>query len=86
MRFQAALIKEQGVTFAVVAVKSHVLSSSSQADDLIRDFQKQAFPGTPVVLAAEIGSTVKYYGRPDIVRFLRNYPLSALPWRWYTLN
>jgi len=31
MQFEGAVIKEQGVTFAIVIVKPHVLNSSSQA-------------------------------------------------------
>ena len=39
MRFQGAVIKEQGVTFAVVIVKQHVLDISSEANDAIASFR-----------------------------------------------
>jgi hypothetical protein len=52
VRFQGAVIKEQGVTFAVVIVKQHVLDISSEANDAIASFQP-LFPGIPLVLMAQ---------------------------------
>ena len=37
MRFQGALIKEQGVTFGIVVVKPHVLQSESDGSKFSRD-------------------------------------------------
>ena len=86
MRFQGALIREQGVTFAVVIVKRHVIQSSNQAAEAIRAFSP-AFGGAPVVLMAQDGrGTPTYYGRPDLSRFLANVPVRAIPWREYSLN
>jgi len=66
MTFQGAVIREQGVTFAIVIVKAHVIDSSSE--------MAQDSRGTPT-----------YYGRQDIARFLAGVPLSAIPWKQYTL-
>jgi hypothetical protein len=86
MRFQGALIKEQGVTFAVVIVKPHVVQSSHQASEAISAFSP-AFGGVPVVLMAQDGrGTPTYYGRRDLSRFLANVPVGAIPWREYSLN
>lgn len=86
MQFEGAVIREQGVTFAVVIVKPQILGHPSQAADAIRGMQP-AFPGLPVVLMAQDARGVpSYYGRPDIARFLANTPLGAIPWRRYTLN
>jgi hypothetical protein len=86
MRFQGAVIREQGQTFAVVVVKQHVISSPSEAASAIGSFGT-AFPGMPVVLMAQDGRGVPtYYGRPDISRFLASVPLRAIPWREYTLS
>lgn len=49
MTFQGALIKEQGVTFAVVVVKRHVVDNRMEAQSAIRGFQP-VFPGVPIVL------------------------------------
>ena len=34
MKFQGALVKEQGVTFGIIVVKPHVLNSPSEADSM----------------------------------------------------
>ncbi len=84
MRFQGAVIKEQGVTFAVVIVKQHVLDISSEANDAIASFQP-LFPGIPLVLMAQDSrGTPTYYGRRDIVNFMADVALSSVPWREYT--
>lgn len=86
MQFQGAVIREQGVTFAVVVVKKHVVDDSFAARDAISNFQP-VFPGMPVVLMAQDNrGRPTYYGRDDIARFLSNVPLRAIPWRQYTLH
>lgn len=86
MKFQGALVKEQGVTFAVVVVKKSVLDNSSNANEAIRSFQP-VFPGKPVILMAQDSRGVPtYLGRQDIVKFLANIPMSAIPWREYSIN
>ena len=86
MTFQGAVIKEQGVTFAVVIVKKHVVDNKFEADRAILGFQP-VFPGIPVVLMAQdFRGVPTYYGRKDIVRFMANIPLSAVPWKEYAIN
>ncbi len=86
MRFQGAVIKEQGVTFAVVIVKPHVVSNSSEAHDAIASFQP-LFPGVPVVLMAQDSrGKPTYYGRRDIAKFMARVPVSAVRWKEYTAN
>lgn len=86
MRFQGAVVREQGVTFAVVIVKRHVIDNSFEADDAIANF-RPVFPGMPVVLMAQDHhGRPTYYGRPDISRFLARVPVGAIPWREYTLH
>jgi len=87
MTFQGSIIKEQGVTFAVVIAKSHVLSNKTEADGMIATFQARVFPGLPVVLMAQDSrGTPTYYGRQDISKFLAHVPLASIPWREYTLT
>lgn len=87
MKFQGALIKEQGVTFGVVIVKPHVLSNKAEADSTIASFQAQVFVSNPVVLMAQDAKGVpSYYGRKDIAAFLAKVPLDSIPWKEYTLN
>ena len=86
MTFEGAVIREQGVTFAVVVVKRHVVDSRTEASAAIAAFQSH-FPGLPVVLMAQDAwGTPTYYGRRDIAQFLADVPLGAIPWERYTVN
>lgn len=84
MTIDAALVREQGVTFAVVAVKNHAVSSDSSRREAMVAFGTQ-FPGVPIVLMAQDGrGRPTFWGRPDIVRFLAKVPVNALPWKRYS--
>lgn len=49
MTFDGAVIREQGVTFALVVVKHHVVQSRFEAARAITSFQP-CFPGVPIVV------------------------------------
>lgn len=84
MTFDGAVIREQGVTFAVVAVKSHVVQNSATANEALGSFSC-FFPGLPVVLMGQDGfGRPTYYGRRDIARFMSSVPVRAIPWRRYS--
>lgn len=86
MKIQGAVIKEQGVTFAVVVVKRHILNNQASARQAAASFAP-LFPGVPVVLMAQDSRGVPtYLGRQDIVRFLANVPIQAIPWKEYTFS
>lgn len=86
MRFQGAVICEQGITFAVVIVKQHVVANRSNASRTIESFQP-AFPGIPVVLMAQDRhGRPTYYGRQDIAGFLSKVPVQAIPWKEYSIH
>ena len=86
MKFQGAIIKELGVTFAVVVVKKSVIDNRFVANRAVQSFQP-LFPSIPVVLMAQdFRSRPKYYSRRDIVRFLARVPIHAIPWKEYTVN
>lgn len=86
MQFEGAVIKEQGVTFAVIAVKSHVVGSNFECDRVRHSFGS-IFPGIPIVLVGSnsVGKII-YQGRPDIVRFLSNIDPSRIPWKKYNYS
>lgn len=86
MQFEGALLKEKGVTFAIVVVKFHVLNNTVQADRISNDFYS-VFGNVPIILMAQNSKGVPtFYGRKDIVNFLSHINISRIPWKKYTLN
>jgi len=84
MSFDAALVREQGVKFAIVAVKNHAVSSDAARRQAMAAFGTH-FPGVPIVLMAQDGQgRPTFWGRSDIVRFLAQVPLGALPWKRFS--
>lgn len=86
MKFQAVVIREQGVKFAIVVVKLNVVQNGLRARRAIGSFQG-VFPRMPIVLMAQDSrGRPSYYGRRDIVKFLSKISLRAIPWREYSLR
>lgn len=86
IKVQGAVVKEQGVTFAITVVKRHILNSQMQCQQAAQSFQP-LFPGMPIVLMGQDSrGTPTYWGRKDIVNFLRNVHPSRVPWKEYTFN
>jgi hypothetical protein len=87
MLFDAAIVREQGVTFVVVAVRRGALSQSiTSRDNAAREFSA-AFENLPVVLMEQDSKgTPRYYGRNDLVRFLASVYVEQLPWRKCSLS
>lgn len=86
MKLQAAVIKEQGLTFAVVIVKMSVLNSQHESEKAMNSFMS-LFPGIPLTLMAQDSrGTPKYLGRKDIVNFLAGIHHSRIPWKEYTFS
>ena len=86
MKFQGAVIKEKGVTFAIVVVKQSALHIQSESQKLAHAFSPY-FPGLPIILMAQDGRGIPtYWGRRDIVNFLANIHISQIPWKEYTLR
>ena len=83
---EGAIVKEQGVTFAIAVVKPYVLQTQIQARDAATGLARY-FPGLPVVLMTQNGrGTPTYWGRRDIVNFLASIDVSRIPWKRYTFN
>jgi hypothetical protein len=84
MQFDAALVREQGVEFAVVAVRPHAVSTDAARRKAIAGFGA-VFPGVPIVLMAQNArGRATYWGRSDIVRFLARLDTRRLPWKRFT--
>lgn len=86
MKFQGALIEEQGVTFAIIAVKEDVLNDVASAEEFI-DKSKHLFPDVPLILVSQdpTGSP-KFCGRSDIVDFMVCVPFEDIPWQEFTIQ
>lgn len=86
IKIQGAVIKEQGVTFAITVVKKNILDSQSQCQQTTNSF-RSLFPGMPIVLMAQDSrGTPSYRGRKDIVNFLSRINPGRIPWKEYTFN
>lgn len=85
MTFEGAIIREQGVEFAIIVVKRHVLSSTIEASRVGAELEARL--GLPVVLMAQSPrGRPTWYGRQDISKFMSGVPLSAVPWKKITLH
>ena len=83
MKLKAAVILEQGVTFAVVAVSSNVTRYTSRAIGVRMELQK-VFRNMPIILMSlDNNRQPHFYGRRDIVEFLNSIRLDQIPWRTY---
>lgn len=86
MQIDGAVVREQGVTFAIAVVKRHVIQNSVQARNTQSSFSS-VFPGMPIILMAQDSRGIPtYYGRKDIVRFLANIDPCRIPWKKYTIS
>jgi hypothetical protein len=82
MQFEGTVLTQQGVTFALMVVKEHVLDNPSQRDQVLHG--ATMFFKLPTVLVSD--RRHRTFGRDDIVRFLRNVNITQIPWRRYTVS
>lgn len=87
VRFDVALVKEQGVRFAVVTVKRGVLDDPARQRSVVALLSPHV-GGVPIVLMEQDSRGVPtYVGRPDLVKWLANNVfVEELPWRTMTLS
>jgi hypothetical protein len=85
MQVTGAVIREQGVDFAVVVVKPHVIANSHEAAEAITGLTP-AFRVPIVLMAQDSRGRPTFYGRRDLSAFMSRVPVSAIPWRRYTIN
>ncbi len=83
MKIRGAVIIEQGVTFAIVVVKQSVTNYTSRIIR-VRSSLQPFFPNMPIILMSQDkNGTPHYYGRRDIVEFLKTIRLDQIPWKEY---
>lgn len=85
MKGLVALVRQQGVDFAVVNVKHSAINGpKSHKDELVGVFSREF--GVPAVLMGQDSrGRMTFYGRPDLSRWLANNIVTPeqLPWREY---
>ena len=83
MTIQGAVIIEQGVTFALIHVAPEVTRYTIKSTQTRRALMR-FFPGMPIILMSLTPSGApQYYGRKDIVNFLKTVRLNQSPWKEY---
>lgn len=86
MKLQGAVIKEQGVTFAIVIVKQFVIQSEIEFQKAVSTFSRY-FSGMPIILMAQDSKGIPTYrGRKDIVNFLASIHMNQIPWKEFTIS
>lgn len=85
MIITAAVIKEQGITFAIVAVKPHIIRYTYAAIQARHNFTA-LFPNMPIILMAQnTHGEPRYVGRKDIVNWLKTIRIDQIPWKQFNL-
>ena len=85
MKIQGAIIIEQGVTFAIIVVNQTVTNYTTRAIQ-VRQYLSQFFPNMPIILMSQDrNGTPHYYGRKDIVEFLRSIRLDQIPRKFFNI-
>lgn len=86
MQFTGAVIRDRGLTFAVVIVRPHEMSDNAIAERT-RAFFQPHFPGLPIVLASKTnpGEPFRYQGPPGPVAVLSSAYDHQIPWSDYIL-
>lgn len=81
-----AILKKEGVTFAVVLVKRHMIETRTKVQEA-KNAYSYIFPGMPIILVAQDSvENPTYYGKKDIVSFLAKINPRSIPWKRYTVE
>lgn len=83
MTIHGAVIIEQGVTFAIVSVRPTITQYTVRAAAFRREVSL-FFPNMPIILMSQDNNgRPHYYGRQDIVAFLKSIRIDQIPWKEY---
>ncbi len=84
MKYDSAIIKEQGIRFALVKVDLSVIQHKNEADT-VRKSLAPIFHSMPIVLMALDENRIPVFqGREHIVNLLEDVDLSSISWTRYT--
>lgn len=83
MTITGAVIKEQGVTFAVIAVSASITRYTVRLTQARLELSR-FFPNMPIILMSQSqNGQPHFYGRKDIVEFLKSIRINQIPWKEY---
>ncbi len=83
MTITGAVIKEQGVTFAVIIVAASVTRYTVRLTQARAELS-MFFQNMPIILMSQNqNGQPQYYGRKDIVEFLKGIRVDQIPWKEY---
>ena len=83
MKLHGAVIIEQDVRFSIFSVKSNVTQYTAHAT-AFRQNIATFFPNMPIILLSfDAQKRPHYYGRKDIVAFLKTIDVHDIPWKEY---
>ncbi|AET67010.1 hypothetical protein Desor_1348 [Desulfosporosinus orientis DSM 765] len=81
-----AIVKEQDLTFAVVAVKPHIFENDKEIQKA-RNAYRHVFPGIPIILMSQDSQgRATYSGKKNIVQFLATVDPRRIPWRRFIIS
>ena len=83
MVIHGAVIIEQGVTFAIISVKPVITPYTIRSTHFRRNIAP-FFPNMPIILMSQDSTgQPHYFGRKDIVDFLKTIRVDQIPWKEY---
>ena len=83
MTIHGAVIIEQGVTFAIISVRPMITQYTIRATNFRRSMAS-IFPNMPIILMSQDkDGQPHYFGRKDIVDFLKTVRVDQIPWKQY---
>ena len=85
MKIRGAVIIEQGVTFAIIMVKPTVTRYTVRSIQMRHELSAY-FPNMPIILMSwDNDGQPHYYGRKDIVDFLKSINVNQIPWKDFNI-
>jgi len=86
MTFDGAVVKEQGVTFAIVVVEQLLLKYTNRQMEEVRSRFASYFSNIPVIfMTHNVKGRPMYHGRTDIVVLLVGMDFRKIPWKRYSM-
>ncbi|WP_162144528.1 hypothetical protein [Ectobacillus panaciterrae] len=87
MKFDGAIVSEQGVKFAIAVVENGVFYNSDSYIDQIRNRFVPYFPDVPILLmSTDRKGRIVYHGRTDLTLILAGLDFRKINWKRYNAN